>query len=258
MKKKKLLKNLFMLLTIGVLVSATCGAAHAAGSITGTVQYEQWTAGTTIRVGVFSDAQMNQMVVDTLLPGGPGPFEILDITAGTYYIAAFCDINGDSEPGMEEPFGTCPDNPAEVTEGQNTSLSTIILSNDDPPGGADVEVLYFRSADVYTLEFIAGGDLTGITGVQVTGPDGSDVTNYALLYNSEYNEYAEVYPAGVTYLTELTAGDYTFTFTGDPPRDPEVVNFQPVLMELPTVDPVTYPNVTWPAVTDATEYYLII
>jgi len=252
---KKTVKSLLISIITGILVSVLCVTGYAAGSISGTVQYDAWTEGT-IYVGVFSDPEMNQLVTGAELSSGPGTFELLDINAGSYYVAAFCDVDGDTEPGMGEPFGACPGNPVAVIAGQGTVLSPIVLAGEDPPGSANVKVFYMRYTDGYELEFIASGDLAEVTAVTVDGPAGSGIT--AVFLNPGEGGFFALYPASPPLLSSLTGGEYTFTFTGGS-IEPMVFNFTPgTPMVLPTLNPITYPDVTWQAVTGATEYYIII
>ena len=44
--------------------------------------------------------------IDTL--DAPGYYEITDLTAGTYFIGVYMDVNGNGFPGFDEPVGLYP------------------------------------------------------------------------------------------------------------------------------------------------------
>jgi len=119
------------------------------------------------------------------------------------------------------------------------------------------EVIYMRNHHGFQLEFIVEGDLTDVTAVTVDGPTGSGIAGVNLIKIG--NEFSNFYPDGSSLTQVPASGNYTFNFTGGSTAQ-LVVDFQPgTPMDLPVITtPITFPNVTWGAVTGATAYYVNI
>jgi len=149
------MKKQFAKLTVFVLLIFLPLAGYAeGGKISGTIEYLGDQNGKIIFAALAIPPDMNEpLLIDSL--DAPGAYEISDLADGTYFLAAFMDVNGDEFPGFDEPLGLYP---APVLLQDSVHISDINFSISELPRG--------------------GGSITGE--VSYTGALTGDVYVYAL------------------------------------------------------------------------------
>jgi hypothetical protein len=94
-------------------------------SIAGTVSYDGDASGN-IRVGVYPSQEITGSPVEGTLIPETGAYTINGIPAGTYYVGAFVDVNGDSQyDALTEPFAL---HAGTVTVAEGDALTEIDIS----------------------------------------------------------------------------------------------------------------------------------
>jgi hypothetical protein len=98
-------------------------AATFPGAITGVVTYTGIAEGT-IRVGAYRDQNLENLIAQTEKEES-GPFTIEALPPGTYYVAAFLDLEG-SDTFEGKPQGRAP-SPVTLVSGETGDAGTIML-----------------------------------------------------------------------------------------------------------------------------------
>ncbi len=101
------------LLAIGsVTVTILFGfiTVSSAASISGNIAYTGSPATGTLYVGMWTDSSMQSepiKKINIVLPPSvfPTPYVLQNVSDGTYYVGAFLDVNGNTEPEFDEPWG---------------------------------------------------------------------------------------------------------------------------------------------------------
>ena len=239
------------------------------GSITGEVVLSDWVAGDgIIYAGAFSDSEMTQLVGYAVLTTGPGQFTIADLPIGQYWVGAFLDNEPfvsptTPVPGPEDPIGAASGNPVTVTAGTEAVAGQIDLGG-EPGQGSVANIIYMRHTAGFRLEFMLMGDVSGVSGVTVSGPQGSNVVDFPLVYDPaqdafEGDEWWSVYPSFEGFVQSVISGTYLFSISGEQTSQIPF-DFQPAtpLMDLPAAVAVNASTgeLTWQAVNGAAYYYL--
>ncbi len=193
-------------------------------------------------------------------------FHLGDIPLGTYRIRLVTEWaaeESESDFGYWYPNAESFDDalPVVFNAGETVEDIYFFIKNPDP----EPEVNYLTFSSGYLLDFqLEGDDIYDIYKVTVTGPAGTDVTDFNL--TEDENEFWNVFPSTSSFLTDGFPDDYkgVYTFTASFNHGftkTFTFDFQPgALMNIPqgvTLD-ITNGMLSWNSVTGATKYYLII
>ncbi|MFH0777314.1 MAG: Ig-like domain-containing protein [Candidatus Eisenbacteria bacterium] len=220
------------------------------GAISGRISYSGpgGTAGVQIRV--FTDACLSETIAWVEIDS-PGDYVVGPLTPGTYYIGAFMDFNGSSEPDVGEPAGMYDPNedgvadPIVVSAGQTRTgisfaleyvfqLSTISGSVSKNPGVTDTDT-------TYVLLFLE----------DPTQGDGGEPALAAIIPNGTGQYTTIPVPFGCYYVIcfmDLN-GNRELDFSGDTPAEPigfygEMQGSTPVLTPVFLIENKTGINMT--------------
>jgi len=100
-------KNILNMILIIILFTLPIGLIASDAKITGMIDYQGEKSGKIIIATLAIPPDLNEpLKLDTL--EAPGYYEITDLTAGTFFIGAYMDVNANGFPGMDEPVGLHP------------------------------------------------------------------------------------------------------------------------------------------------------
>ncbi|MCM8805189.1 MAG: cohesin domain-containing protein [Candidatus Omnitrophica bacterium] len=100
---------------------------NALGSVSGTITYLGTQTGT-IHIGLFTSSTFTGQPAYGTTITSPGAYQIQNVAPGTYYAAAFMDVNGSGQwEQATEPSGTYSGNPFTLSAGQNKTGVNITL-----------------------------------------------------------------------------------------------------------------------------------
>ncbi|NOZ61954.1 MAG: T9SS type A sorting domain-containing protein [Calditrichaeota bacterium] len=102
------------------------------GAIQGTIAYTGDQAGPIVVATLAIPPDLNApLKIDTLM--APGAFSFENLTDGTYFVAAFMDVNMDGFPGFDEPVGLYP---GAVTVENSSSVTDVDFAVSELPQGS--------------------------------------------------------------------------------------------------------------------------
>ena len=102
------MKKLIFVSSLTIILFALPFLVNASeGKISGMVEYQGEQSGKIIIATLAIPPDLNEpLKLDTL--DAPGYYEITDLSAGTFFIAAYLDVNANGFPGLDEPVGLYP------------------------------------------------------------------------------------------------------------------------------------------------------
>lgn len=102
------MKKLIFVSSLTIILFALPFLVNASdGKISGMVEYQGEQSGKIIIATLAIPPDLNEpLKLDTL--DAPGYYEVTDLSAGTFFIAAYLDVNANGFPGLDEPVGLYP------------------------------------------------------------------------------------------------------------------------------------------------------
>jgi pimeloyl-ACP methyl ester carboxylesterase len=137
--------------------------ADASAVVSGTVAMADGQAHGPIVVGLVTKGPDGFRLIDHFVAEKPGPW-IFATQAGTYWIAAFEDTNGNGRYDGEPAYRPSPDHPVTLTPGQKVSDMTIAIPRDGvfASVGFAIADLEARAAKEQQVHSIYGLSVSGV------------------------------------------------------------------------------------------------
>ncbi|MBN2010154.1 T9SS type A sorting domain-containing protein [candidate division KSB1 bacterium] len=160
-------------LCVILLLAASPASLLANGAIMGEIHYSGLATGPVVIATINLQLDFEKLFSLDTLETGPGPFELTDVTPGTYLIAAFLDVNGDGLPALSEPMGAY-NGSLEVKEGETVEDVQIYIKP-LPRGSASITgtISYSGSLSGKINLFVVGATSTPFNQIKVDAPGGS-------------------------------------------------------------------------------------